>query len=145
MDVASDYVIKNMQNDDLELAIKWAGNEGWNPGMHDAKSFYQVDPNGFFMGYLGQKPVSCISAVAYGDNFGFLGLYVVKPEFRGMGFGIKIWNRGIEYLQGRNVGLDGVPAQQENYKKYGFKLAHTNIRFAMVVKKTMMFQKDCVT
>ena len=31
-------------------------------------------------------------------------------------------------LAGRNVGLDGVPAQQDNYRKSGFALAWRNIR-----------------
>ena len=136
MSLKFDYVIKNMKKDDLNLAIKWAENEGWNPGVHDASSFYQTDQNGFFMGYLQQKPISCISAVAYDDKFGFLGFYIVKPEFRGKGLGIKIWERGIGYLQDRNIGLDGVIAQQRNYEKYGFKTSHKNIRFAGIVERT---------
>jgi hypothetical protein len=33
-------------------------------------------------------------------------------------------------LAGRNVGLDGVPAQQANYARSGFRLAHRNVRYA---------------
>lgn len=134
MNPQSDYVIKNMKKDDLKLAIKWAENEGWNPGVYDEDSFYPTDPDGFFMGYLRQEPVSCISAVAYDNKFGFLGLYIVKPEFRGKGMGIKIWEKGLEYLQDRNIGLDGVSAQQQNYKNYGFKPSHKNIRFSGIVE-----------
>ena len=32
-------------------------------------------------------------------------------------------------LAGRNVGLDGVPAQQPNYGKSGFRLVWNNIRY----------------
>src|SRR5690348_16690577 len=133
MNLKYDYVIKNMKKNDLKLAIKWAENEGWNPGMYDTDSFYQTDSNGFFIGHLGQEPVSCISAVAYDDKFGFLGFYIVKPEFRGRGLGIKIWNTGIGYLQDRNIGLDGVIAQQHNYEKSGFMPSHKNIRFSWIV------------
>jgi hypothetical protein len=35
----------------------------------------------------------------------------------------------MKRLSGRNVGLDGVLAQQDNYKKSGFKLAYRNVRF----------------
>lgn len=131
-----------MKKDDLRLAIKWAADEGWNPGTYDADSFYQTDPSGFFMGYLGGDPVSCISAVAYDSKFGFLGFYIVKPEFRGRGLGIKIWEKGIEYLQERNIGLDGVLAQQKNYERYGFKLAYKNIRFSGIAKGTYKFSEN---
>ena len=65
----------------------------------------------------------------YGDSFGFLGLYIVKPEYRGRGLGMTVWNAGMAYLAGRTVGLDGVVAQQDNYRKSGFEFAHRNVRF----------------
>jgi len=78
---------------------------------------------------LGGEPIATISAIKYGDLFGFLGFYIVKPECRGQGYGIQIWNAGLSYLLGRNIGLDGVVAQQGNYKKSGFKLAYRNVRY----------------
>jgi ribosomal protein S18 acetylase RimI-like enzyme len=56
-------------------------------------------------------------------------LYIVKPEFRGQGYGKQLWNAALDYLQGCTVGLDGVVEQQANYKKSGFALAYRNIRF----------------
>jgi len=35
----------------------------------------------------------------------------------------------MERLKGRTVGLDGVVAQQDNYRRSGFELAHRNMRF----------------
>ncbi len=35
----------------------------------------------------------------------------------------------MKYLDGRNIGLDGVVTQQKNYQKSGFKLAYRNIRY----------------
>jgi Acetyltransferase (GNAT) domain len=35
----------------------------------------------------------------------------------------------MEYLEDRNVGLDGVPDQIENYRKSGFTLAYRNVRY----------------
>ena len=112
----------------MDVAIEWAAKEGWNPGIHDADSYFTADPNGFLIGLLDDEPISTISGIKYGESFGFLGFYIVKPEYRGKGYGIQIWNAGMEYLKGRNIGLDGVVAQQENYKRSGFKLAYRNIR-----------------
>lgn len=122
------YKIRTMNRKEVDFAIEWAAKEGWNPGIHDADCFYSADPNGFFMGLLGDEPIATISVIKYCESFGFLGFYIVKPEYRGKGYGIQIWNAGLKYLEGRNVGLDGVVAQQDNYKKSGFKLAYRNIR-----------------
>lgn len=124
------YTIRAMNCKEIDMAIDWAAAEGWNPGLHDGDGYYVADPRGFFVGLLGLEPIATISAVKYGETFGFLGFYMVRPEYRGQGYGIQIWNAALKYLEGRVVGLDGVIAQQENYKKSGFKLAYRNIRYA---------------
>ena len=123
------YRVRAMDRKEVDLAIEWAAMEGWNPGINDGDCFYAADPNGFLVGLLNDEPIAVISAIRYGESFGFLGFYIVKPEYRGKGYGIQIWNAGLEYLKGRNIGLDGVVAQQGNYKKSGFELAYRNIRY----------------
>jgi GNAT superfamily N-acetyltransferase len=120
-----------MNSDDVRLAVSWAAAEGWNPGEHDAECFHAADLNGFFIGKLNGEPIGCISAVKYEGEFGFVGLYIVRPEYRGKGYGIALWNKAMEYIEGCNAALDGVVAQQENYKKSGFILAHRNIRYEL--------------
>lgn len=126
----SNFEISVMCQDEIQIAIDWAKKEGWNPGVNDASAFYAADQTGFLVGKLDGAPIATISAVKYGSSFGFVGLYIVKEAFRGKGFGLKLWEEAMARLNGRNIGLDGVLAQQENYKKSGFKLAHRNVRFA---------------
>jgi len=123
------YAIRTMMRQEIDIAVDWAAAEGWNPGLHDADCFYAADPKGFLIGLLDDEPVAAISAVKYGDSFGFLGFYIVKPEYRGKGYGIRIWNAALAYLSGRTIGLDGVVAQQGNYRKSGFILAYRNVRY----------------
>jgi hypothetical protein len=127
---ASNYKIAVMSSSEVETAVLWAKNEGWNPGIHDASAFYQADSTGFLAGKYNGQIIATISAVKYGADFGFIGLYIVEKNFRGRGFGFKIWQEAMSGLANRNIGLDGVLAQQENYKKSGFKLAHRNIRYS---------------
>lgn len=123
------YSIKTMKRREVDIAVDWAAQEGWNPGLHDASCYFAADPNGFLIGLLGDQPVASISAIRYGESFGFLGFYIVKPEYRGKGYGIQIWKAGLKYLEGRNIGLDGVVAQQDNYRRSGFNIAYRNIRY----------------
>ncbi|TMN72599.1 GNAT family N-acetyltransferase [Pseudoalteromonas sp. S1727] len=122
--------IKVMSKEEVNIAVEWAALEGWNPGLHDAHSYYQADPHGFLIGYLGDEAVATISVVKYNSDFAFLGFYIVKPEYRGKGYGMQIWQAGLSYLKGCNIALDGVIEQQTNYKKSGFSFAYNNIRFA---------------
>jgi hypothetical protein len=122
-------IIRAMSRHELDVALDWAAAEGWNPGLHDADCFYAADPGGYLAGFIDGAMAASIFAVRYGASFGFIGGYIVKPEYRGKGHGIAVWNAGMARLAGRNVALDGVVAQQPNYAKSGFVLAHRNIRF----------------
>ncbi len=122
------FAIRTMLPHEADLAVEWAAREGWNPGLHDARCFLAADPEGFLVGLLDNVPVAAISAVRYGSNFGFLGFYIVSPAHRGKGYGLRIWNAAMHQLQGRTIGLDGVPAQQDNYRKSGFELAYRSVR-----------------
>ena len=113
-------VLRRMTEADLALALEWAAAEGWNPGLNDAHCFYAADPEGFFLAELDGAPIGCVSAVRYGSGFGFLGLYIVKLEHRGHGFGLKLWRSGLDHLGDRVIGLDGVVAQTGKLPQVGF-------------------------
>jgi len=124
------YRIRIMQHAEISIALELARLEGWNPGRHDAHAFYEADPEGFWAGELDGEIISTISAVRYGGNFGFIGLYIVKPPYRGRGYGIRLWQQAMRHLGNRVIGLDGVVAQQDNYRQSGFRLAYNHLRFA---------------
>src|SRR5260370_14795781 len=126
------FEIATASADDVRLIMSWANDEGWNPANTDSIAFHAMDARGFLMGRLDGEPVACISVVRYGAGFGFLGCYIARSEVRGKGYGIQLWRAGMARLTGdnpgRNVGLDGVVAQQGNYAKSGFRLAWNNVR-----------------
>ena len=114
---------------DVRLMAQWAADEGWNPGDADSDAFFVADPSGFLIGRLDGRPVSCISIVRYGEDAAFLGMYISHPDVRGQGYGLQTWQAGMALTGGRVVGLDGVPAQQANYARSGFRPAWTTQRF----------------
>lgn len=123
-------IIRKMSREEVEFAVEMAAAEGWNPGIHDGELFYEADNDGFFIAELEGKPAGCASAVAYDDSFGFLGLYVVKPEFRKKHIGRKLTEKCLEHLGDRNIGLDGVVENEKKYQKMmKFSSSYSNLRF----------------
>jgi GNAT superfamily N-acetyltransferase len=129
MSVATERAIEPMTREQLDVALEWAAREGWNPGLHDADAFWATDRQGFFVAEHEGQPVGSVSAVAYDEHFGFAGLFLVRPEYRGRRIGVELARRALEHLDGRTIGLDGVVAKQGNYRHFGFQFAHRTIRY----------------
>ena len=127
------FTIRPMRQDEISLAVEWAAGEGWNPGLADDACFASVDPEGFFIAELDGAPAATISCVNYDARFSFLGFYIVRADLRGRGYGLRIWNAATAHAGSRVIGLDGVVAQQDNYRKSGFQLAYANVRYGGTV------------
>jgi GNAT superfamily N-acetyltransferase len=140
----NDFSIRSMRPEEISLAIDWAAAEGWNPGVADAECFSSVDIKGFMIGELDGEPAATISCVNYDARFSFLGFYIVRPDLRGRGHGLRIWKAAIAHAGGRVIGLDGVVAQQDNYRKSGFALAYANIRYGGTVAAPAMPRADVI-
>lgn len=124
-----DLVVTRATPEDWPVVTGWAADEGWNPGLSDSAGFFAQDPEGFFVGRVGGEPVSAISVVNYGDAYAFLGFYLVRPDLRGRGYGLTTWKTALAHAGSRTVGLDGVVAQQDNYRRSGFEPAYRTVRF----------------
>jgi hypothetical protein len=125
--------IRPMRPDEISIAVNWAAAEGWNPGLADDACFAAADPQGFLIGELEGEPAATVSCVNYGARFAFLGFYIVRADLRGRGYGLRIWNAAIAHAGPRVIGLDGVVAQQQNYRRSGFELAYANVRYGGIV------------
>jgi hypothetical protein len=125
-----DRVIRPLTLSETELLLGWAHAEGWNPGLADASAFHAADPDGLLGCFVDNEMAAGISAIRYGSNFGFIGLYICRPEARGKGHGRVVWDAGMTYLHGRTIGLDGVPEQQANYASMGFEPVYETVRWS---------------
>ncbi|MFJ8199353.1 GNAT family N-acetyltransferase [Streptomyces sp. NPDC096152] len=134
--VPEDLVVTRATLQDWPVISGWAADEGWNPGLSDGPAFFAQDPDGFFLGRVDGDPVSAISVVHHGPDYAFLGCYLVRPELRGRGHGLATWKTALAHAGTRTIGLDGVVAQQDNYRRSGFELAHRTVRFSGPAPRT---------
>lgn len=126
----STFVVRQMESpQEVQMALEWGVQEGWNPGLHDAECFYAADPEGFFLGLLSGEPIAAGFAVIYNDFFAFFGGYIVRPEYRGQGYGMRLTQVKQTYVGRRNVGLDATPGMVEKYMRLGFREAFRNVRY----------------
>jgi GNAT superfamily N-acetyltransferase len=122
-----------LNRSELDEILSWAAAEGWNPGRADADAFWAADPEGYWGMFLDGGLIGSASTVSYGGKLGFVGLFIVRPEWRGQGLGGAFWNFFIQRLEERlapnaPMALDGVFARQPYYARSGFVFSHRNLR-----------------
>ena len=122
--------VRTMSREELAIAVDWAAKEGWNPGLHDAETFFSADPGGFFLLEVDGTVVGTVSVVRYGEEFAFGGLYIIRPDLRGRGVGFSLQREfTLPFAGDRNLGIDGVFEMQPRYARAGFRFSHRNLRF----------------
>jgi hypothetical protein len=124
------FVIRPMDAADMAaITIPWMAEAGWNPGLHDARTFLAADSDGFLVGLLDGEPIATVSGVRYSDEFAFLGCYIVRADQRGRGYGLAIHEAARRRLEGSIQGGDGVLENVPVYEQIGRVLAYRNARF----------------
>ncbi len=128
-----DIEFRKLDLSGLQTLVNWAEKEGWNPGPYDAEVYWVTDPDGYY-GYLHRDElIGGGSLVSYDEEFGFMGFFIVAPEYRSNGLGRNLWYHRRNTLlsrlkKGATIGMDGVLAMQDFYAKGGFEIAFRDER-----------------
>jgi GNAT superfamily N-acetyltransferase len=130
----NEFAVRNMNRSEVDELVDWAAREDWNPGLHDADLFWATDPAAFIAADLDGELIAGGAITSYNGEFGFMGFFIVRPEFRGRGLGNTLWHARRDRLlarlrPGASIGLDGVFAMQDYYARGGFVFAHRDLRF----------------
>ncbi len=130
----NDLIICNMTRSEVGELVDWAAGEGWNPGLHDADIFWQTDREAFIAAKFRGEFIGGGAITSYDGLFGFMGFFIVRPEFRGKGLGNSLWHARKERLvsrlrDGASIGMDGVFNMQDYYANGGFVFSHRDIRY----------------
>lgn len=126
--------IQKLSRLDFDTIMVWASNEGWNPGKNDAEVFWNTDPDGFYGCFYKDQLIAGGAVISYNSEYGFMGLFIVHSDFRGVGIGRKLWYARRDILINRlnansSIGMDGVLAMQPFYERGGFKIAFRDERY----------------
>lgn len=130
--------IRQLDRPELDELIGWAADEGWDPGRADADAFWNADPEAFVGFDFGGGLGGAGAVVAYGDELGFVGLFIVRPELRRRGLGTQLWAEMMRRLRSRlrdgaPLALDGVPEMTSFYSAGGFDELHGTSRRRAVI------------
>ena len=123
--------IKTMTAEDIPFAKGLTDYEEWGYRTADFQRLILFEPRGCFVAWLGRKRIGIVTSTTYG-RFGFIGTLIVRQEWKGSGFGVRLMERAIAYLNDRGVGtieLDGVFPVVPIYRKFGFKDKYLSLRF----------------
>lgn len=148
MAISPELKIRSMTHPEVAELVAWAAREGWNPGLHDAEMFWATDPEAFIAAELDGDMIGGGAITAYDGEFGFMGFFIVRPEYRGRGFGNTLWHarrqRLLQRLRpGASIGLDGVFTMQDYYAQGGFVFSHRNMRFRVeIAERPAISQAD---
>jgi hypothetical protein len=111
------------------VAVEWAADEGWNPGLDDERRFLAADRDAFIGFEVDGEIAGTVSCTLYGPAYAFIGFYIVREDLRGRGLGTQLFNLALARAEGRVVGLDAVLEQEALYAGRGFVLADRSERW----------------
>lgn len=128
--------LRPMTAAEVEQLVDWAALEGWNPGLSDAQAFYAVDPDGYLAAEVRGEFVAGGAIVRHHANFGFMGLFIVRPDHRGKGLGRTLWYARRDRLASRlapggTIGMDAVEVMRGFYARGGFREVTRHVRFQL--------------
>jgi len=125
--------IRPLERGDIAAITHWARQEGFAPGSGDVAIYRHTDRQGIWVGWLGSERVGCIAGVRYSSAYGFLGLYLVQPQWRGRGYGLQLWRHALEHLADLPcIGLEAAPDRVADYAGWGFAPASPTTRWQAI-------------
>ncbi|MFN7678569.1 MAG: GNAT family N-acetyltransferase [Cyanobacteriota bacterium] len=126
--------LRPLSQRDIPCVTEWARREGFAPGTGDVAIYRHTDRQGLWVAWLGPDPVGCIAGVRYNASYGFIGLFLVIPEQRGKGYGLRLWRHALRHLADLPcVGLEAALDRVHDYQGWGFVPASPTTRWRRLV------------
>jgi GNAT superfamily N-acetyltransferase len=105
---------------EIPLVYQLAHLEGWNFGVDDMWVATQAMLNSFLVGTVDDQVVACRAITRYQTGFTYCSFLLVDPEFRGLGYGRRLWAAALENAGSTNIIIDTMPGKDQWAREYGF-------------------------
>ena len=138
--------IRPFEEGDIDFAYKLDLMEQWNDTRNDIKRMFGYEPDGCFIAEIKGKPIGHVSSISYG-RLGWIGLLIVKTEYRRRGIGTLLTKRAVDYLLSREVEtikLEATSTIADLYRKLGFVDEYDSLRFIGVCREITSLSSRCV-
>ena len=128
------YRIDRMTRTEAGILNAWAAQEGWNPGLSDIDIAWAYDPDAFIAIRKDDALAGGGTIIAYDQNAGFMGLFIMRADLRRQGLGRVLWHERLRRLRARlkpdaPIGMDGVFDMVPFYETGGFTYLHRDLRY----------------
>ncbi len=121
--IPAELEIRRLSAEDLQAADELRSAEGWNQTKADWLQLVAYEPQGCFAAWWDQSLVGTVTTTRYGSELAWIGMMLVRHEYRGRGIGSALMRRALEFLQEARVGciqLDATDDGKPVYQKLGF-------------------------
>ena len=110
-----------MEETDLPAAMEIKDAEGWNQTLEDWRFFLTQDPYLCLVATDRQVIIGTVTAVPYKSKLAWIGMMLVRENFRGLGIGKLLMENILKRLEDYPaIKLDATPAGFPLYEKLGF-------------------------
>lgn len=139
--------IRPLRESDTDFAYEMTVREKWNVSKSDVKRMLSYEPNGCFIAEVKGLPAAHVFTVTYG-TVGWIGLLIVKAEYRKKGVATLLTKKAIDYPLHRGVEtikLEAVPEIADLYRKLRFLDEYDSLRYIGRGRADVSIQNDSAT
>jgi len=136
--------IRVFKDVDIDFAYEMVRAEQWNDRKEGIKRMLDYEQEGCFIAETNGERVGHVFSVSYG-KLGWIGLLIVRAEYRRDGVGTMLMKKAIAYLLSRGVEtakLEAVLEIVDLYRKMGFVDEYDSLRFVGKSRKDLSKQNE---
>src|SRR5690606_26354315 len=106
-----EITVRPMKKEDLLAAMSIKNAEGWNQTLKDWEFLFNDSPHLCLVALMEGEIIATVTALSYDNKLAWIGMMLVKKEYRGLGIGQMLMKSILEELKDYPcVKLDATPA-----------------------------------